>query len=48
MTLYFVQCVKKGEDSMANPGAKNNGTVVEYVFMFLENISTFLKKVSMF
>ena len=24
--LYFVQCVKKGEDSMANPGAKNNGT----------------------
>lgn len=22
MTLYFVQCVKKGEDSMANPGAK--------------------------
>ena len=26
MTLYFVQCVKKGEDSMANPGAKSNGT----------------------
>lgn len=91
MTLYFVQCVKKGEDSMANPGAKTMELdarlgkpcnkilrnlihvhkyvlayacvyvarcqrmlqayvtdVVEYVFMFLENISTFLKKVSMF
>lgn len=26
MTLYFVQCVKEGEDNMANPGAKSNGT----------------------
>ena len=27
MTLYLVQCVKEGEDSMANPGAKSNDWV---------------------